>query len=69
MTRGGRRPPFAGDSPATSVAVAYQEHGGGEIMVDTGTNGGSVFRIGLPMATAATTEHDDHASQRRGGHT
>ena len=34
----------------------------GHISVDTGTTGGSVFRIVLPIGAAPITEHDEHAT-------
>ncbi len=59
-----------------AIAKWAVEVNGGQISVEGGANGGSVFRIVLPIATAATSEHRDNATQRIaqrleriGGHT
>jgi heavy metal sensor kinase len=61
------------DSGGTGLGLAIAkwavEANGGQITAEAGTNGGSVFRIVLPTATAATTEQYDHAIRRTGGHT
>jgi heavy metal sensor kinase len=41
---------------------------GGHISIESGANGGSVFRIVLPIGTTPNTERDEHATQRTGGH-
>jgi signal transduction histidine kinase len=52
-----------------AIAKWAVEANGGQITVEGGANGGSVFRIVLPTATEGTTEHYDHATQRIGGQT
>jgi len=60
------------DSGGTGLGLAIAkwavEVNGGHISVEAGANGGSVFRIVLPIGRAPVTEHDEHATQRTGGH-
>jgi heavy metal sensor kinase len=51
-----------------AIARWAVEVNGGHISVDTGTNGGSVFQIVLPIATRPVTEPHQHATHRTGGH-
>jgi heavy metal sensor kinase len=61
------------DSGGTGLGLAIAkwavEVNGGHISVETGANGGSVFRIVLPMDVLPTMGHHEHATQRTGGHT
>jgi heavy metal sensor kinase len=52
-----------------SIAKWAVEVNGGRISVETGANGGSVFRIALPIGTAWTTGQHENATRRTGGHT
>ena len=50
-----------------AIAKWAVEVNGGHISVETGTTGGSVFRIELPIGTRPVTEHHEHTTQRTGG--
>jgi heavy metal sensor kinase len=51
-----------------AIAKWAVEVNGGHISVEGGVNGGSVFRIVVPIGTVPVTEHHEHTTQRRGGH-
>jgi signal transduction histidine kinase len=51
-----------------AIAKWAVEVNGGRITVESGTNGGSVFRIVLPIGTTPPTSDHEHATQRKGGH-
>jgi heavy metal sensor kinase len=51
-----------------AIAKWAVEVNGGQITVESGTNGGSVFRIVLPIGTTPPTFDDEHATQRKEGH-
>jgi len=52
-----------------AIARWAVEVNGGQITVDSGATGGSIFRIALPTGDAAATPHREHATQPKGGHT
>ena len=60
------------DSGGTGLGLAIAkwavEVNGGHVSVETGTNGGSIFRIVLPVGTAAITEHRERGTQPTEGH-
>ncbi|HYT64996.1 MAG TPA: ATP-binding protein [Vicinamibacterales bacterium] len=49
-----------------AIAKWAVEVNGGRITVEDSANGGSIFRIVLPMGTATMTSDHDHATQRMG---
>ena len=51
-----------------AIAKWAVEVNGGHITVEAGPNGGSVFRIALPIGTPSITSADEQATQRMGGH-
>jgi heavy metal sensor kinase len=61
------------DSGGTGLGLAIArwavEANGGHITVEGGATGGAIFRIVLPTGAAATTPHDEHATQPKGEHT
>jgi len=50
-----------------AIAKWAVEANGGHISVEAGANGGSVFRVVLPIGPAPTTAHHEHPTQRKGG--
>ena len=60
------------DSGGTGLGVAIArwavEANGGHISVDSGPNGGSIFRIVLPAGAATIGEHHEHPTQHRRGY-
>lgn len=63
----GRSRDEGGTGLGLAIAKWAIEVNGGQITVDSGANGGSVFRIVLPIGTQTTADHE-HATQRIGGH-
>ncbi|PYR25051.1 MAG: hypothetical protein DMF98_13525 [Acidobacteria bacterium] len=59
------------DSGGTGLGLAIArwavEANGGHISVDSGPNGGSIFRIVLPAGAATIGEHHEHPTQHRRG--
>jgi heavy metal sensor kinase len=51
-----------------AIAKWAVEVNGGRISVENGANGGSVFRIVLPIGPTPPASDHEHATQRRGGH-
>jgi heavy metal sensor kinase len=51
-----------------AIARWAVEANGGHITVEGGATGGAIFRIVLPTGAAATTPHDEHATQPKGEH-
>ena len=64
----GRSRDDGGTGLGLAIAKWAVEANGGHISVETGTTGGAVFRIVLPISTAPFTEHHEHATQHTGGH-
>ena len=60
------------DSGGTGLGLAIArwavEANGGHISVDSGPNGGSIFRIVLPAGAATIGEHHEHPTQHRRGY-
>lgn len=60
------------DNGGTGLGLAIAkwavEVNGGHISVDTGANGGSIFRIVLPIGTLPLTTHHEHSALPIGGH-
>ena len=61
------------DNGGTGLGLAIArwavEVNGGQITVESGATGGSIFRIALPTGDAAAIPHREHATQPKGGHT
>ena len=57
----------AGTGLGLAMARRIAEEHGGRITVEHGANGGSVFRIVLPIGTSPATSAHEHATERRGG--
>jgi heavy metal sensor kinase len=59
------------DNGGTGLGLAIArwavEVNGGQITVQSGATGGSIFRIVLPNGAAATTSHHEHATHPKGG--
>ena len=59
------------DSGGTGLGLAIArwavEANGGHISVESGPNGGSIFRIVLPAGAATIVEHHEHPTQHRRG--
>jgi heavy metal sensor kinase len=60
------------DSGGTGLGLAIArwavEANGGHISVESGPNGGSIFRIVLPAGAATIVEHHEHPTQHRRGY-
>jgi signal transduction histidine kinase len=51
-----------------AIAKWAVEANGGQITVEGGAHGGSVFRIMLPIGMPSVTADHEHATERKGGH-
>jgi len=64
----GRSRDSGGAGLGLAIAKWAVEVNGGRITVESGGNGGSVFRIVLPIGSLQTSSDYEHTTQRMGGH-
>src|SRR6266516_1839985 len=64
----GRSRDEGGTGLGLAIAKWAMEGNGGQITVEAGGTGGSIFRIVMPIATAPVTDHHEYATQHIGGH-
>jgi heavy metal sensor kinase len=64
----GRSRDAGGTGLGLAIARWAIEVNGGQISVDSGPNGGSIFRIVLPAGAATIVEHHEHPTQHRRGY-
>jgi signal transduction histidine kinase len=64
----GRSRDDGGTGLGLAIARWAVEVNGGQISVDSGANGGSIFRIALPTGAAPIVEHHEQPTQHRRGY-